>query len=236
MTAGLGVVPAHIVATRQSKQNADHIWVATSDGHIHLVDWTEASTIISTFQTSSNTAKAMVIGKVTIAGAEQEIVLVLEATAGGSDLVGYSSAQGSSPLSKTLLQVNKQPANFHLLDASDCGQFLVGAVHDRLFVGSVAQKPLQTIEDLAYEVIGFDTPDIVTAVDLKTRRKKQGKAAKKEIADILDVLIGGARGAIYIYNDVLANLKELIRQPTQPQKLHWHRRAVHSAKWSRDGR
>jgi len=55
------------------------------------------------------------------------------------------------------------------------------------------------------------------------------------------VVVGCARGAIFYYNDLLPQIRLLQTSrkarnlSLQPRKLHWHRRAVHAVKWSRDG-
>ena len=67
-----------------------------------------------------------------------------------------------------------------------------------------------------------------------------GKKSRQEAAPVLDIIVGGARGSIYLYHDALARSQALAKsgsdkEPIQAQNFHWHRRAVHALKWSRDG-
>ncbi|KFA73098.1 hypothetical protein S40288_02754 [Stachybotrys chartarum IBT 40288] len=233
-----GVLPAHIVATRLSKQTTDNVWVATSDGRIHLVNWSENAGLIKSFQTKSKTAKALAIGKANVSRTEQDIVLVIEAGQYGLDVVAYSGLGDAVPASKSLLHIQKPANGLHLLEISDCGCFLVGAVYYRLFVGRLTQQDIQALDDIQFDFLGFDTPDLVSALDLRLRKTKSSqnpKSKRLDSDDTLDILVGGARGAMYVYSDVLPRGKATGRVPFQTQKFHWHRKAVHSAKWSRDG-
>ncbi|CVK83002.1 hypothetical protein FPRO06_00635 [Fusarium proliferatum] len=232
--------PAHIVAMRQAKQNSNIVWVATSDGRICEVDWT-ASKTPEFFQTQSKTAAAMALVTKKVSGRVQEIIFVAESDKPGRiEVVAYPASTTES--GHKVLFVMKKPGNgLQLLETSEDGH-LVGAINDRLFFGLPSQRQFDNLAALDYEIYTFDIPDLVSALDLRVypRPVTSGKKSRQEAAPVLDIIVGGARGSIYLYHDALARSQALAKSGSdkeliQAQNFHWHRRAVHALKWSRDG-
>ncbi|EMT61544.1 hypothetical protein NOF04DRAFT_2298 [Fusarium oxysporum II5] len=232
--------PAHIVAMRQAKQNSNIVWVATSDGRVCEVDWTTSKTP-EFFQTQSKTATAMALVTKKVSGKVQEIIFVAESDKPGRiEVVAYPASTTESE--HKVLFVMKKPGNgLQLLETSEDGH-LVGAINDRLFFGVPSQRQFDNLASLDYEIYTFDIPDLVSALDLRVypRPVTSGKKSRQEAAPVLDIIVGGARGSIYLYHDALARSQALAKsgsdkEPIQAQNFHWHRRAVHALKWSRDG-
>ncbi|KAF5629216.1 small nucleolar ribonucleoprotein [Fusarium sp. NRRL 52700] len=232
--------PAHIVAMRQAKQNSNIVWVATSDGRVCQVDWTTSKTP-EFFQTQSKTATTMALVTKKVSGRVQEIIFVAESDkAGRIEVVAYPASTTESE--HKVLFVMKKPGNgLQLLETSEDGH-LVGAINDRLFFGVPSKRQFDDLASLDYEIYTFDIPDLVSALDLRVYRRPvtSGKKSRQEAAPVLDIIVGGARGSIYLYHDALARSQALAKsgsdkEPIQAQNFHWHRRAVHSLKWSRDG-
>ncbi|EWZ90953.1 hypothetical protein FOWG_06723 [Fusarium oxysporum f. sp. lycopersici MN25] len=232
--------PAHIVAMRQAKQNSNIVWVATSDGRVCEVDWTTSKTP-EFFQTKSKTATAMALVTKKVSGKVQEIIFVAESDKPGRiEVVAYPASTTESE--HKVLFVMKKPGNgLQLLETSEDGH-LVGAINDRLFFGVPSQRQFDNLASLDYEIYTFDIPDLASALDLRVypRPVTSGKKSRQEAAPVLDIIVGGARGSIYLYHDALARSQALAKsgsdkEPIQAQNFHWHRRAVHALKWSRDG-
>ncbi|RKL38198.1 hypothetical protein BFJ70_g6493 [Fusarium oxysporum] len=232
--------PAHIVAMRQAKQNSNIVWVATSDGRVCEVDWTTSKTP-EFFQTKSKTATAMALVTKKVSGKVQEIIFVAESDKPGRiEVVAYPASTTKSE--HKVLFVMKKPGNgLQLLETSEDGH-LVGAINDRLFFGVPSQRQFDNLASLDYEIYTFDIPDLASALDLRVypRPVTSGKKSRQEAAPVLDIIVGGARGSIYLYHDALARSQALAKsgsdkEPIQAQNFHWHRRAVHALKWSRDG-
>jgi NET1-associated nuclear protein 1 (U3 small nucleolar RNA-associated protein 17) len=225
---------------RQSKQNSNNIWVATSDGRVCEVNWTTSKTP-EFFQTQSKTATAMALVTKKVSGQVKEIIFVAESDKPGRiEVVAYPATTTESE--HKVLFVMKKPGNgLQLLETSEDGH-LVGAINDRLFFGVPSQRQFDNLASLDYEIYTFDIPDLVSALDLRVypRPVTSGKKSRQEAAPVLDIIVGGARGAIYLYHDALARSQALAKsgsdkEPIQAQNFHWHRRAVHALKWSRDG-
>lgn len=225
---------------RLSKRSPDFIWVARSDGRLFHVNWTKPSEPKESFRTNSNTARAISVLPIGDSKKAQEAVLVVETDKQFRvEITAYISEQGKKPKSKNLFSIKKNGYGLQLLESTDDGRILAGALNDRIFVATAATSPddIQNLDQLRYDYFSFDTPDIITCLDLKVQSGKKGKA---ETTQVVDVLIGGARGGIYLYHDAVSRLQSLgksksDREALQAHKYHWHRRAVHSVKWSRDG-
>ncbi|OAA81651.1 WD domain containing protein [Akanthomyces lecanii RCEF 1005] len=234
-----GSKPASIVAARLSKQDANVVWVARADGQVYRINWTQESKSLDSFQTASKTARAMSIVPFGAKNRPKEVVIVAESDKSTrTELVAYEWDASSAPKSKSLVSLKRQGTGLQLLESTKDGQFLVGAINDRLFLGVSKQLPAKS-DKLQYEFYSFDTPDLITTLDLRAY-KRSSKHARNETEKVVDVIVGGARGGIYLYHDAIARCQatESGKQSDNTihaQKYHWHRKAVHSVKWSRDG-
>ncbi|KAK4091925.1 hypothetical protein Purlil1_3764 [Purpureocillium lilacinum] len=240
-SAPQGSTPATIIATRLSEQDPNFAWVACSDGQVYHVDWTQSTEAPTSFKTASGTAKAMAVISAQRQGKGEDTILVVESDKEHRmEVVAYQGKTGTTTASKSLLALKKYGAGLQLLEASTDGQVLVGAFHDRLFLGVASQPGTGKLEDLQYEFYSFDIPDLITSLSLRVHKKSNSRKAQTGFDKAVDVVAGGARGAIYVYSDVLSRLQaagksQAAKDGVQVQRLHWHRRAVHAVKWSRDG-
>ncbi|OAA44507.1 WD domain containing protein [Beauveria brongniartii RCEF 3172] len=238
-SAPQGSKPPPIVATRLSIQDTDFVWVACADGRVHRINWTQESKNVDSFQTASSTARAMSIVPSYAQSRSKEVVIVAESDKSTRiELVAYEWDLLSAPTSRSLVSLKRQGNGIQLLESTKDGQFLVGAINDRLFLGVSKQLPAKS-EKLQYEFFSFDTPDLITTLDLRAY-KRSSKHARSETEKVVDVIVGGARGGIYLYHDAIARCQatesgKQTDNTIHAQKFHWHRKAVHSAKWSRDG-
>ncbi|KAI9171757.1 U3 small nucleolar RNA-associated protein [Paramyrothecium foliicola] len=243
-----GSAPATIVATRQSRQNSDFLWVACSDGRIYHVNWTKQTKALVSFQTSSRTARVMVVASVNISQAEEDVVIVGESDKPNKmDLVAYRSSTGSVLLSKSLASIKKPGNALQVLESTADGRVLVGALNDRIIIGSLMQGEVADFDQIQYDFYSFDAPDLITTLDVRVAESSaqtSGHRGKKNrlsaLEKTVDIIVGGARGSIYHYQDALSKLQTAgksspDRSIIQGQKYHWHRRAVHAVKWSQDG-
>jgi NET1-associated nuclear protein 1 (U3 small nucleolar RNA-associated protein 17) len=220
-----------------SKQDPDFIWVACSDGNIYRLNWTLEKPELDNFQTASKTAKALVVVPAANAIGEAAIVAESDKTT-RIELVAYDwkPSSPSKPSPKSLVSLKKPGSGLQLLESSANGQVLTGAINDRLFIAVAAADQFQ------YDFYSFDTPDLITSIDMRVY-KRPGIAAKKgknELENVVDIIVGGARGGIYLYHDAVARcqaagMSNQNGETIHAQKYHWHRKAVHSVKWSKDG-
>ena len=246
-SAPKGSTPANIVATRLSTQNPDFVWVACSDGQIYHVEWTHGAEISPAFQTDSGTAKAMVVVPAQGQKTEGELILVMESDKSNRmEVNAYQGFTSSRPKVRfsSVLVLKKPGSGLQLLEASADGQVLVGAFHDRLFLGVASHSGATELDKPQYDFYSFDAPDLITTLDLRIYKRSASTAGSRKTQvgsdTVVDIIAGGARGGIYVYHDALTRVQALGKPQAgkdgiQVQKFHWHRKAVHSVKWSRDG-
>lgn len=217
------------------------MWVACSDGQVYRVNWTKSEPSIPVFQTVSGTAKAMVV--VAAAYAEhKELAVIAESDKPSCMEVNAYQVTDGKRSSKNLVTLKRSGEfGLHILESSNDGQYIVGAFQDRLFLGT-AGSDSSSIDQLNYNFISFDAPDLVTTLDMRLSSKPApgSKKGQQPSESVVDLVVGGARGSIYLYSDALNTTKALTKSPSakeglQVQKYHWHRQAVHAVKWSRDG-
>ncbi len=229
-----------------SKQSPDFLWVACSDGRVFHVNWTKSGDSPNSFRTKSSTANALSVVTFDDAKTSQDALLVVESDkAHRLDVWVYLDPLGENPQSKKLLSLKKAGTGLQLLQSSEDGRFLAGALNDRIFIGALATESVESFDDFRYDFFSFDAPDLITSVDVRTDSRKSprspGKKAKARTSPVVDVVVGGARGGIYVYHDAVSRLQALggskaDKDTIEARKYHWHRRAVHCVKWSRDGK
>ncbi|KAK3393762.1 WD40-repeat-containing domain protein [Podospora didyma] len=233
---------AHIVASSLSKNSPDHIWVAFSDGRVWNINWATGGGADTPFMIDAKKIIDMAVESVEIGNIAQDVLLILKKlTYSSGQIVAYDNKALSKNEGHLLHTYDESP---QLLRSTVGGRLIVAAAKEALHVGvlgSHKNKKHASLNDLAYHFHSFAAPDTITCLDVKPTVQTNKKGGKE--IQCLDLVIGCARGAIYAYNDVLSKLpgggygsSSAKAIPFQPRKYHWHRRAVHSVKWSEDGK
>lgn len=172
-----------------------------------------------------------------------DVLFVSEHKKQECNITAYYRVKGSQ-LSTVLFRTQQPDQRIHLVRSTSDGKFVVGASAEGLVVGSV--QIAEGKSELEGEFYAFDTPDIVCALDMKVMAKPAAatpkKQTKKQAFEAVDLIAGCARGQMLVYNDIVNNLHGMKgskskskKEEIQARKFHWHRRAVHSLKWSSDG-
>jgi NET1-associated nuclear protein 1 (U3 small nucleolar RNA-associated protein 17) len=232
---GHGPKGQHIVSSVLSKDSPNQLWVATSDGRVFCIDWTTGSGADAPYQLTTildMTVDSIQNGKIT-----EDVLLVLEKTGiSGGRVRAYNRTTLKSGTGTLLYNCSEFP---HQIRSANNASVIVVAGKDSIHVGSRTGKAAnaKSPADLEYGFFSFTVDDIVTTVDVRCLARPTKKQAQS-----VDLAVGSARGKIFLYNDVVAR-SPVAGQSTprkgaaiQPVKKHWHRRAVHSVKWSHDGK
>lgn len=226
----------YIVASALSQVSPNLVWLAASDGRIWRIDWTTGSGIEDCLRTEAGVIHDMTLGAVTIDKQLTDIVLVSESVKNAFKIVAYEPSNFSNPKSQTL---QSQSGRVSILRAANGGGVLVGAAGDTLIVGALKAKSIHGVEDLVYDFYSANTTDGICCLSTRYTPKKPSskkKALQENSESVIDVAVGSVRGGIYIYSDILTQLRGKSRKGLDvPKKQHWHQRAVHSIAWSSDG-
>jgi NET1-associated nuclear protein 1 (U3 small nucleolar RNA-associated protein 17) len=227
----------HIVATALSKSDSDYIWVASSDGRVWHINWTSGSGADTPFRVEAKRVLDVTVDAVEIGGKAEDVLLVMKRlTKSSAQIVAYNAKTLATGGGKLLHTYDENPL---LLRSVAGGRLIVAAAKETLHIGLLKGKKPASLDELTYRFHCFDVPDIITCLDVRSsiRTTKKGGFELQSV----DLAVGCARGAIYVYLDLLSKLPGEGSGSSkagilQPKKYHWHRRAVHSVKWSEDGR
>lgn len=226
-----------------SRADPDHVYVATSTKDLHQIDWTEGKEL-------GRRSTGQVITEIQIADAgesEQDCLYVI-----GSDLErdGKDHTFHVSKILQTTwsrgdrldadvnrLFHSKEP--LHLLRIANNGEQILFAHGDILTIGLIKAGSRN------YMWRDFHCSDPLTSLDVQVRRQSSRKKGNGQNSKIkpssVDIAIGGARGAIYVYTDIMGGLFDEQGRtkdsatPLKPRILHWHREAVEAVRWSHNG-
>jgi hypothetical protein len=188
----------------------------------------------------------MTVASVDSGGRKRDIVVTTEKQDEGWRIsVHEPSALGNSLIiqSRVIYTSSKQ---IQMIKVTREGGVIVAASEERILLGTLKSLDFGSIDKIRYEFRIFESTDYLCSMDIRVSKRNSSsgrEASKLEKTSIVDVVVGDAKGAIFIHNDLLGNL---IRSQTPsaeganainliPRKLHWHRKAVNSVKWSLDG-
>ncbi|KAJ4407825.1 NET1-associated nuclear protein 1 [Gnomoniopsis sp. IMI 355080] len=226
----------YLVASALSQVSPNLVWLAASDGRIWRVDWTTGSGVQDCFRTKAGVIHDMTVGALKLNKTLSDVLFVSESLHRSFKVVAYDPSDLANPISHTLQTESGQVS---ILKIANGGNALVAAAGHTLFVGSLKQKGLHSVEDLVYDFYSVELTDDVCCLSVRAAQRNSG--SKKKVSHdandtFVDVAAGCARGAIFVYSDLLSQLQEQSKRGLDmPKKQHWHRKAVHSVAWSADG-
>lgn len=236
-----------IVSYCLSPTNSSLCWAACSDGAVFLVDWTTGAGAEDYWSTSSTGVVYMTVASMESLGRKRDTVFTTEPhKEGGYRITAHeltSPGDAIAPASRKIFTI-KQP--IHVMKALANGEIIVAAAENKVLIGAIRRPDFGTIDNIKYTFQLFEVTDPIACLDARVGGGSQTTSSTKEEtakksgsnSNVIDVVIGDVKGAIFVYLDILVNLKRAIKlggQPVSPRKHHWHRKAVQSVKWSLDG-
>ena len=143
----------------------------------------------------------------------------------------------------TLLRSEKPFASLRILEG---GRIIIATSGYKIFIGTTDKPTPSALKDISYLWWEIECTEWITCIDTRIRQDLQSKentrAPIKGTVAAVDIVVGGLKGAMFVYEDILRRLKSKesskktgIEDSLTPRKLHWHRNAVASVKWSADG-
>ena len=220
-----------ITSCSLSAVNSNFLYVSSSRGLVSLWDWTTGARL-NKLEVESGVRQ--VISLRDYKGKEL-ILLLKDHSPGVKSLIAFSVTTPSGDIveMETVLQRSNITASVRVYAH---GSVLVASAGDKLLFGQ-SQITAEGQLDLSYTWREVTVPGYITSYDAQVNSSKS-KTSRK--VPYLDVVIGLGDGVILHYEDILFKLmgqekkNKNVAEDITARKLHWHRTAVNTVKWSRD--
>lgn len=226
----------YLVASALSQTSPNLVWLAASDGRIWRIDWTKGTGAQDCFRTKAGVIHDMTVGAVTLNKTLSDVLFVSESLKGTSKLVAYDPTDLSNPQSHVL---QNDTGRVSIVRSAAGGLVLLAVAGNAMIIGALKQSSVQSLQNLHYDFSSVNAVDDICSLSIRHSPKKSlsKKKTSPELSDLaVDVAVGCVRGSIYVYSDLLSQLQNAPKRGLDaPRKQHWHRKAVHSVAWSKDG-
>lgn len=186
----------------------------------------------------------MTVASMESVGRRRDVVFTTEMKKdGGWRITANELNQPNGPIPTAVRTIYTSKEKINFLQTAAEGSVIVAASGNKILLGNLRSVEYDTTDKIKYEFRIFESQDAIMSLDLRAAHKSKsgGHASKKVPIPVVDLVVGNVRGSIFIHNDLLGNL---IRSQDgsvthkinlAPRKFHWHRKAVHTVKWSLDG-
>ncbi|KAI5917856.1 WD domain-containing protein [Camillea tinctor] len=229
-----------IVSVCPSATSQNLVWVASSSGYVWLIDWETGEGSEAYTKLECEFLTDMSIGAIKIDGSTQDVLYASVQRDQSWHILACDIRDLHVKASKILFT---SPSAIGNLQSTRPGHTLVASAGRDIILGMSRAKSFSTFEGLDYDFFTLDGSDDITCLDVRvTDRVHLHRRSQRETGNmpVVEIVVGCARGSVFLYNDLLPQLRlkntSKNRQfALQPRKYHWHRRAVHAVKWSRDG-
>lgn len=220
-----------IVSCAFSTVDPTKVYIGYTNDTVSLWDWT---TNQLTAQADTQRRLRRII-PLTLYGEEELILVLRHGEDKSSSVVAYlvDHAQQNFKHARTVLE---RPFNVMNLESYAQGSVLIASSYGKLLIG-YSQDVIEKGAQMTYTWREVSIAGSVTAFDAQVRPNKPNIGRKVPITDLA---VGISSGMIMLYQDLLYKLigkeKKNNNEDITPRKLHWHRTAVNTVKWSRDQR
>lgn len=234
-----------ITAFAISCVNTSHLYLSTRSGMIEKWDWIEGAKLES-WNTSSPTY-SIVASNPSVDNEINDLIYTIDRKAEGPWMITAHRLIGGADAAKTDLgTLRKYPKPLTFLKVYENGRVVIATSGSSLMIGAIEKSDATPLRDLSYTWRDIECPEWITSIDIQIKHSekslKRAKLAKSTSQGAVNVVIGGLKGSIFVYDDLLRKLKEAERHSkmdkaasVSSQRMHWHRNAVLSVKWSTDG-
>lgn len=211
------------------------------------VDWTTGEGADQHWITSSTGCNYMTVASMESVGRRRDVIFTTEIRKAG----GFRITANELPLPPTLPStrtVYTSPYRIEYLQTAQEGSVLVGVSGNKILLGRLKSTDYDTVDKMRYEFRVFESVDAIKSLDMRvtyrTRAELDGlkKSNLLRKTPIVDLVVGDVRGVVFLHDDLLAKLFIQSQDGSlppgasiMPRKMHWHRQAVQTVKWSLDG-
>jgi NET1-associated nuclear protein 1 (U3 small nucleolar RNA-associated protein 17) len=240
----LGSTASFITAYALSSTKPNQLYVADSSELITLWDWVEG-TKIGRWQIGATVRNMVVITK---PGSDEDLVYCHES--GKHHVVNVHALRTKSQASQTeLKQVLKTDSKILDIQVMLQGKYVIISTATSITVGKRLKASRTAVQDFEYIWRELNFSKRITSCDTYHRPpvvSEKGKKTAQGEREILDLAVGDEIGVVLLFEDILASFAALeslekkkgetdSAESFRPKRLHWHRDAVGSVKWSLDG-
>ncbi len=208
-------------------------------------DWVEGAKLES--WNTSSPIYSIVASTPSLEHEINDLLFTVDRKGEGPWMITAHRLTGGADTAKTdlgTLRKNPQPLTF--LKVYENGRIIVATSGSNLIIGCTEKPDATQLRDLSYTWREVECPEWITSIDVQIKHSgkslKKAKMTNSPSQGAVDIVLGGLKGSVFIYDDLLRKLKEAERQPRldkaaniTSQHKHWHRNAVLSVKWSADG-
>ena len=229
-------------AISPSKKN--ELYISTLAGAIEKWDWIQGTRIEDWKVISS--IETLVIPTSNNSQARSELLYMIDKKGADSwQLFSCYFAQGGESSKPELRVLFSSEQALSSLKVIEDGRYIVLTSAAQMIIGCLKSPIRTTLKNIIYIWRVVECPEWIVSIDAHVSQaeldRKSSKGGKINV-ETFDVAVGGFKGSIYIYDNLLG---ELVRreQPMsneasldiKSRRLHWHRNAVTALKWSLDG-
>jgi NET1-associated nuclear protein 1 (U3 small nucleolar RNA-associated protein 17) len=234
-----------VTAFALSATKPNQLYVADSTHLVTLWNWVEG-TKLGRWQIGAMVRQMVVIAQ---PGSDEDLVYCHESS-GKSQVINVHALRTKEQASQTeLKQVLKQTDRVQRLQVLLQGKYVIVTSNRSITIGKRLRASKTAVKDFDYVWRELQFSNTITTCDVYHRRPapaENGKKSAEPEKDILDLAVGDEIGVILLFEDILASFAASERsqrnqtiadsaEEFRPKRLHWHRNAVGSVRWSLDG-
>ena len=226
-----------------SSTNPDLVYVADSAGIISLWNWTDGSKL-GRWGIGVNVQHLVVVEQPTTS---RDLVFTHEAD--NKHIVNvhalYTGDEASKTEVKQILRTSRPITEMQVLLQ---GKLIVLSTPNSMIVGKRRKFKQTVLQDFEYTWREFEMSKRITTFNAYVQTSGGKDKALEDSRDHLDLAVGDEEGVIYLFEDVISRFvaaeksqkdasdKKVGPESLTPKRLHWHRTAVRSLKYSLDGK
>ncbi|KAF2712463.1 WD40 repeat-like protein [Pleomassaria siparia CBS 279.74] len=241
LPVGSGALTTYALSSTKPNQ----VYIANSAGLITLWDWVDKKKI-GRWDIGTNVRQIVVA---TQPGTTQDLIFCHEI--GNSHVINVHALRTRDQKAQTeFKRIVKTKSPISKIEVLAGGNILVVACVNSVLIGRRATHQETALQDYEYTFREFTTSKRITTLSSYIQLQNplgEGKRPSQRQKDSLDLAVGDESGVIHLFEDILSVSARIEKgqkkgettnadlDSLQPKRLHWHRDAVGSVKWSLDG-
>ncbi|KAL8761496.1 MAG: hypothetical protein Q9184_002375 [Pyrenodesmia sp. 2 TL-2023] len=221
--------------------DSSHLYVAAKSGNIQKWDWLEGR-ILGSWDTECR-IYALAAPQRPSDNRLSDLVYTIDQKAMRPWRIRVHRLVGANENDAVTLRTSQEPiTSFNI---TENGRIITAASGSVLTLGITSYAGEPPLSNLSYTWRDIECPEWISCYDVRTVELddgSKGKTCNNQRIPRIDIAVGGLKGSLHVYDDLLRQLiqkeKTADKRPTAEltsRKMHWHRNAILSVKWSRDG-